>query len=373
MVCWYKYHTKAISSFFTLLRSGLWEREIDEPSDFPLAESEWNTVYQMAIHQTVVGVVYRGILQLPDHLLPPDGVLVRWVAHMDAIERRNRRMNAVVNELCGVFSDKGIRAVLQKGQGIASLYVSPLMRECGDIDLYFPSAQERRQADEWVKQQGIKLNKGADGSVHYEWKGVTVEHHRRLFDLYNPFIQGYLGELERQYGFDQTEVPPGSHVSLTVASPQLNLLMLNAHILKHALGLGVGLRQLCDIARAYHAWHDQVNQSELTAMYAKAGIAKWSQLLHRVLVDYLGLPASCLPASCQLDPPRALSPLPLIRIILQGGNFGQAAIQRSQPQRHSQRKISTAQSFLQNAQFAFRYAPWESVGIVSTLLTGQTK
>ncbi len=368
MVCWYKYHTKAISSFFTLLRSGLWEREIDEPSDFPLTESEWNTVYQMAIHQTVVGVVYRGILQLPDHLLPPDGVLIRWVAHMDAIERRNRRMNAVVNELCGVFSDKGIRAVLQKGQGIASLYVSPLMRECGDIDLYFPSAQERRQADEWVKQQGIKLNKGADGSVHYEWKGVTVEHHRRLFDLYNPFIQGYLGKLERQYGFDQTEVPPGSHVSLTVASPQLNLLMLNAHILKHALGLGVGLRQLCDIARAYHAWHDQVNQSELTAMYAKAGIAKWSQLLHRVLVDYLGLPASC-----QLDPPRALSPLPLIRIILQGGNFGQAAIQRSQPQRHSQRKISTAQSFLQNAQFAFRYAPWESVGIVSTLLTGQTK
>lgn len=367
MVCWQKHNTKTISSFFALLRSGLWEREIGSLSGFPLTDGEWDEVYRMAVNQTVAGVVYRGILRLPEHLLPADSLLLRWVARIDAIERRNVKMNGVVNELCAAFSEKGIRPVLQKGQGIASLYAYPLLRECGDIDLYFSDRCERKHADRFIKQQGIRVNKGADGSVHYEWKGVTVEHHRRLFDLYNPFIQGYLSKLERQHGFEIMEVPPGSNVKLTVASPLLNLLMLNAHILKHALGLGVGLRQLCDMARAYNAWHGQIDACELAEIYAKTGIGKWSQLLHSLLVDYLGMPTTCLP-----DEKRAVSALPLIRIILQRGNFGQVA-NRCQNKKHSQRKISTAQSFLQNAQFAFRFAPWESVSIVSTLLTGQTR
>ena len=110
-------------------------------------------------------------------------------------------MNEVVNELCSFFKNGEIRTVLQKGQGIASLYECPLMRECGDIDLYFPDRKEREKADLIIRQQGIQTGKGADGSIHYEWKGVVAEHHSRLLDVYSPFQQDYLNQLEKKIGY----------------------------------------------------------------------------------------------------------------------------------------------------------------------------
>lgn len=362
-----QYSSRITDAFLVLLRTGLWEKDLESLSYFPLTFEEWHDVYQLALCQTVSGIVYRGILRLPDHLFPPEDILLRWMIRADAVERKNRQMNEVVNELCSIFKDKGIRTVLQKGQGIASLYEWPFLRECGDIDLYFLNMKERRMADLFIRQQGIRTSKGADGSIHYEWKGVTVEHHSRLLDLYRPFLQGYLNKLEKQIGFTTVRLWKEGDSEVTVASPVLNLLMLNAHILKHALGLGVGLRQLCDMARAYYKWHDTMKMHELCEIYEKTGLSKWSNLLHSVLVEYLGVPASCLPDKGGLE-----SPLPLFHIIQRGGNFGQSDA-CCLVSKGWQRKFLTAQSFFRNARFAFRYAPWEGVGMVSTLLKGQAR
>lgn len=363
-----EYSSRPTEAFFVLTRAGLWEREPDSMACFPLTDDEWNEVYRLAVLQTLTGIVYRGMLRLPDNLLPPDAVLLRWVARVDRIERENQLMNGVIRELGDAFSAKGFRPVLQKGQGIAALYEYPLLRECGDIDFYFPDREQRAQADAWVEQQGISLCKEADGSVHYVWKGVTVEHHSRLIDLYSPFLQHYLKELEDEMGFVAVRPWQDCAQEWRVASPLLNLLMLNAHILKHALGWGIGLRQLCDMARAYYSWHECFERARLTEVYEKTGIGRWSKVLHGVLLDYLGMPADCLP-----DNGIPVSGYSLFHIIEQGGNFGQAARGGTASGGGWHRKLSTACSFLRNAQFAFQYAPWESAGIVSSLLKGQTR
>ncbi|UVQ72210.1 nucleotidyltransferase family protein [Bacteroides faecis] len=156
---------------------------------------------------------------------------------------------------------------------------------------------------------------------------------------------------------------------VTVASSVLNLLMLNVHILKHAMGLGVGLRQLCDMARAYYKWHGTMEKHELCEIYRKTGLVRWSNLLHSVLMEYLGVPVFCLPD----DIDKHESPLPLFHIIQQGGNFGHSSVCRSISRTEWQRKLFTAQSFFRNVRFVFRYAPWEGVGMVSTLLKGQAR
>ena len=45
---------------FSLLRAGLWEREPDDLSPFPLTDAQWWDVYRMAVRQTVTGIVCRG-------------------------------------------------------------------------------------------------------------------------------------------------------------------------------------------------------------------------------------------------------------------------------------------------------------------------
>ena len=88
---------------------------------------------------------------------------------------------------------------------------------------------------------------------------------------------------------------PGNPTEITIPSPLLNLVLLNTHIMKHAFGWGIGLRQLCDLTRAYHCLQTETDGKALYDLCRKAGIIRWNSLLHTFLVKQLGLPASSLP------------------------------------------------------------------------------
>lgn len=269
-------------------------------------------------------------------------------------------MNAALQTLCSSFKEKGLNPILLKGQGIARLYENPLLRECGDIDLYFQSAHDREAALQHIRQMRIQIKEEPDGSAFYVWQGVKVEHHQRLFDLYNPFQQHAIGLLIRQKGFQETGSAP-----YRLPSPFLNLLLLNLHILKHALGRGIGLRQFCDMARACYKLHGDINREEMKTVCRKLGLGQWNPLLHAFLTDCLGLPAECLPY-----PEVASTAQPLSDIVWRGGNFGQHNPLYSNTEGKA-RKWETARSFGRNVGFAFRYAPAEAFWIFTSLIKGQ--
>jgi hypothetical protein len=356
-----------LAALLTLLKAGLWEKELDELSLFPLSYKSWENVFYMAQCQTVTGIVWQGICRLPENLLPPETLLLHWVAKADAIERKNRKMNDTLIGLYGMFQKNGLHPVLQKGQGVALLYEHPLLRECGDIDFYFPIKEERQYAASLVQERGCKLQGEADGSIHYVWNGTTVEHHPRLLDISNPFKQKRSRKPEHDYGFYRVSLSTKNDIRVTVPSPVLDLLLLNVHIMKHAFGWGVGLRQLCDMARACYSFHDIIDSYEIQKLYHDTGIGKWSRLLHSFLTDYLGLPAACLPYE-----EKSIVSTPLLDIIVRGGNFGQhAAGHRKTVPNIWKRKINTSRAFLEHTCFSYRYAPQEAFWTFINLLMGQ--
>lgn len=352
----------------TLLRSGLWEKEPDGLSCFPLSETGWENVFRLARQQTVTGLVFQGLQYLPDDLLPSETLLLRWAAETDAIERRNQKMNAVLEALTTLFREQGLNPILQKGQGTARFYNQPLLRECGDIDFYFNNPRAWETALVCLRFQRIALQRQGDGSLIYSWQGVDVEHHRRLFDLYNPFQQGIVNRLEERKGYRQIRLSPTSNEVITVPSPFLELLLHNLHILKHALGRGIGLRQLCDMARACYHLHEEIDSKEMETVCRKLGLDRWSQLLHAFLIQELGLPEAGLPY-------RKTAPTaqPLTDIVWRGGNFGQHNAKLAQGYTGWQRKRQTACSFGDNAHFAFRYAPKETFWFFLKLMKGQMR
>ena len=66
-------------------------------------------------------------------------------------------MNLALDSLLTLFARHGLHPILQKGQGLASLYAYPLLRECGDIDLYFVDEKEFESASDSIQAQGIRL------------------------------------------------------------------------------------------------------------------------------------------------------------------------------------------------------------------------
>ena len=205
----------------------------------------------------------------------------------------------------------------------------------------------------------------ADGSLMYSWHGVPVEHHIRLVDLYHPHHRH--PKTGSAWGFRDTVLPAASGLRVTVPAPSLNLLLQYAHILKHALGRGIGLRQLCDLALSCDKWHTEVHPAILREACLQSGLGKWVPLLHTFLTDCLGLAPDRLPY-----PEAAPDARPLLDIIWRGGNFGQ---QKGSPsvQPAMLRKVQTADAFRRNLCFALHYAPKEAFGLFTNLLKGQAR
>ena len=359
---------KPFLAMLTLLQAGLWERRPKDCSLFPLTPAEWTAVFVLAQQQTVLGITYRGLDYLPEYLFPPQELLIRWVAEIGRIEERNLESNQSLIELLELFEGADLYPILQKGQGVATLYDRPLLRTCGDIDLWFPSRREGHKALQLIIEKGCTPEKAPDGSYHYHWRGIEVEHHPSLIDLQSVGVKGWARRQVKAMEPVKVTLPEHPETPILTPSSEINLLLLNAHICKHAIGLGIGLRQMCDMARAYYALHTSVDGEAIRKLYKRAGLERWSNLLHRFLVDYLGLDKEWLPYEEQTTE----SAEPLMKVVLRGGNFGQFAAERQAAMQGKwQRKRNTAKSFLRNCRFSFRYARHEALWTVWQLLKGQ--
>lgn len=326
-------------------------------------------MHSLAVSHTVVAVVWRGILHLPDSQMPGDALMAKWLAESDRIERRNLEMEWAVCSLLRAFRTHGLHPLLLKGQGVARFYAEPSARQCGDIDLYFPSREEEDTAFASVQRAGLQPRRSPDGSCCYLWKGVEVEHHPVLFDLQNPLRRGVLRRLERER--EKTTALIGRELDgegeeADVPDPLCDLLLLNAHILKHLVGRGIGLRQFCDMARAYHALRDHYNHETLREIYAQTGLTAWSGQLHAFLTVHLGLPESDLPYR---ERPAAPSPR-LLRLVLEGGNFGRRSAANEPGQPAWRRKWQTLCAFWRNRSVSLKYAPVETFWSMARLVRG---
>ena len=357
-----------LHSFFILLRSGLWERDVEDVSLFPLNEEEWNFLFDLSRQQRVTAVVFQGVNHLPNDLMPGFKSMARWMAEVDAVERRNHRMNAALAELYSGIKLKGYTALVLKGQGVAQNYAFPMTRDCGDIDLFFRAPIENIAFANMVKTKGVEVSMESDGSRCYTWKGVVVEQHPQMLDLQTPNVKRFFESLQKEE--KPVDCRIDNHLTIKIPAPILNLVLQNSHILKHALGRGVGLRQLCDLARTYAVLRGKIDGERVYEVYRRAGLLKWSELLHAFLVKDLGLNPADLPYGYKEE----VSSEPLREIVLKGGNFGLYTDGELQSAPNGwKRKWKTFSLFLKNMGFALKYAPCEAFWTIVNLAKGAIK
>ena len=385
---------KTLQALFALLQAGLWGT-FDEAvaSAFPLSAGEWERVFTLARQQTVTGIAFRGLDFLPEEAAPPMGIMAKWMAHADRVEQSNRVMNETVAKLYGHFASAGVEAVLQKGQGIAAMYPEPLLRECGDIDLYFPGHDG--VSDPLAGIDGAVRERQPDDSWSYVVDGIIVEHHTDLLDIQSPRAKRYVQKLIKEKGFEK--VVTGDGVEVLVPAPEVNLLLLSSHILKHAFGVGIGLRQFCDYAVARRYYEGRVNPQEMREIWKKTGLEKWQSLLEEFIGRFLD--SDCALArndnedlqndKCRSEQSTRSEHYPchserseesfykkktgvLLDIVLKGGNFGVYSKDRENvPRARWARKVQTFKALMGNLGFAFRYAPGEWFWTTMQLLGGQ--
>lgn len=349
--------SRSQQAFLLLLRSGLWESAVTDFSLFPLSEGEWMDVLHLSERQTVQGLLYRGFQHLPQHLFPPQILIYRWVAIASYLEKEYHRFCAHAAATNRILETMGATPILKKGLAVAQYYEHPALRANGDIDWFVGSEDVLLTINRQLTVKGYSTEQHSDGCVSFDYEGTEVELHHQLIDLEQPRHQECVHRLFEVKPLTLCATQNDTAGDLVrVPAPMLTIVMLNAHLMKHAFTVGVGLRQFCDIARAYHCLLGQYDTNALSNTYRQTGLWKWSGLLHQFLIQYLGMPAHELPSptsSRQHDTQR------LLRQVLHDGNFGQHTQQWRKAHERERNRWYTTQQIARRLPFSLRYAPSE--------------
>lgn len=203
---------------------------------------EWQLLYDEGQRQAVDSILLEGIERLPDNQRPPKEILLQWIGTGELLKQRNILLNKACIELHALFNNNSYRSCILKGQGNALLYGNPLLRQCGDIDIWVDG--DRDKIIEFLRRNG---QIGHIDIKHCDWdilQEIPVEVHFIPTWFYNPFINKILQNwLEGQKSI---QFENESEFGFTRPTILYNLVYVLIHIYRHLFDEGIGLRQLMD-------------------------------------------------------------------------------------------------------------------------------
>ena len=302
-----------IDSFVELLQVVIGNRS--SLSRIP-SEKEWKELYAMSQKQSVGAFVFTAIDQLGNSgQKPPMSLLYEWIGLSEQVRLQNIQMNKEAALLTRLFEQAGHYTAILKGQANARLYKQPLSRQPGDIDIWVDGGREK--VVETVQRLGLSKEemKVSYHDVHLQQNGIEIEvHFRPSSGNLNPFTN------KRLQAFLEKEIDAGCLLvedGFRVPSIRFALVMQLAHIQRHLLSEGVGIRQVIDY---YYLLKSDFNKERDDVFYLlkSFGLNHIAEALMWLLHEIFGLEKSYLLAP--MDEKRGRM---LLHAIMNGGNFGQ--------------------------------------------------
>jgi hypothetical protein len=292
--------------FYKLLRLSL---RLTQEFPVDVSAETWRRLYQTAVRQSLVGICYQGVCLLPEGSKLPVEIAMQWASEAESIRGLNELLYQEAAQLTRKFAEKGRRTAILKGQANARLYPDKYARQPGDIDIWAEGGRES------VLALLPNHEKPSYHHVHLpaNENGVVVEvHFRPSSGNFNPITNRRLQRwLEREI-LSASMVEEG----FCVPSVRFALVMQLAHVQRHFLASGLGLRHVCD-----YYWLLQNSTAEdlrvVAGLLKEFGLHHAAGALMWVIGKVLHLDSSLM--LCEADSYRGEW---MLREIMAGGNFG---------------------------------------------------
>ena len=342
--------TSAESKFFELLRIALGtQKELIST----ISLEEWDEIPEIAVKQSVMGLLMSAIEKLPKGQRPPNNILLAIHERVEEIEAKNRYMNKLTYATSKRFEVDGFPNCILKGQGIATLYPNPLRRESGDIDVWLQGEQDK--IIEYVRNVGEigELNKI---HVGFDLKdGTLVEAHFTPSYYSNPFTDRKFNKWAKAQQEEQTKhyVPFDNGTKLPIPTNEFNIIFILSHAYQHFIGTGVGLRQIIDYFYVLKHAHEEASPSSLHALRSTLhdlSLDKFCTAVCWLLHTQLGLPSEYL-----IVEPNAKEGEFLLKEVLLTGNFGHSDERTANGHRLSGKRYRLGHLFLAYPSEVFWY------------------
>ena len=290
-------------------------------------ERDWNSLYEFANKQMIVGFLLSGIEKLPKDQKPARQMLMNWYGKAELIKGMNQELNEMTVKIVEQFSRDGFDCCILKGQGNALMYPIPLRRMPGDIDI-------------WMKPKGfskvVNMEETRNEIINYighnfkidDTRYYHVEFHVGKIPLEAHFMPGimnnplYNRRLQRFYSDLQDEQCrhwvdlPEEEGRIPVPTFEFNVIFQLSHMMHHFFDEGIGLRQMMDYYYLLKSEEERKEGIEETLKYL--GLRKFAGAVMYVMQEVFGLESERL--IVPVDERRGNT---LLKEIFKGGNFGQ--------------------------------------------------
>lgn len=289
----------------------------EEPCFPVLTAQDWQAVYDLAIQQSVLGLVFGGIERLPNDRWPDKMMSMKFYAQVKYIRSFSGQAVEASHSSVRRFARDGFRSVILKGVSVAALYPVPELRSAGDVDIWVEGG--RRQLIRFCRS----VNPAALIYYHHvplaKVNGVEVEVHITPTWMNNPFANARLQRWFRAFWEKDENIAhiPCGDAEIPVLSAAYNRVFLLIHIFRHVFTDGVGLRHLMDYYCLLRQGTDEAEKQRVMAFLRSLNLAGFAAAVMYVLREVFNLPRECMLTAP--DPRRGEH---LLREILRAGNFG---------------------------------------------------
>ena len=301
-----------MEKLFSLLRFSL---GITQNFEQKLTAEEWTEMFKSAHRQALVGVLFCGVKRLKGDYAPPLTLMLQWTAQAEEISGMNKAFNQKAKVLTELFTAENRKSFILKGQANARLYPEPLSRQPGDIDIFVSGGRES-VLQLLVEKEMMKK----DDFVHYHHAhlkqnndGIAVEvHFRPSSGVHSPFGNKVLQKFLYNRADKFSLTPEGFHIP----DMPFALSMQLAHIHRHFIGAGVGLRQIIDY---YYLLKNASKEDRgiVSSLLNKFSLKAFASGLMWVLNNIFGLDEELM-----LIKPNARYGSKILEEVANHGNFG---------------------------------------------------
>lgn len=296
------------------------------------ADAQWRWLHAEAVRQSVVGVAFAGLEHVqaasqgaddPGNTTdiiakPPTDLLMRWAMEEQRLRALNAKFDAEARRLTELFESLGLYSVILKGQGNAMLYPEAAPRTPGDIDIFVEGG--KCEVLKVLRREGLLDEHDTPSYHHAHMKmgksGIIIEvHYRPSSGLSTPWrncrFQRILNEEIRKSQMTDK--------GFRVPTATFNLLMQLAHIQRHFINSGIGMRQIIDFCYVLeNAHNDDVERCR--RLLSGFGMKRVAQAVMWIASEKLGFTFS----SHFANPSQRWGEM-LLAHIVNDGNFGQFA------------------------------------------------
>lgn len=284
---------KNIQVFFEILRAGLWEKEVSLSA---YGDIDFAAIMELAEEQSVVGLITAGLERVKGVKVPKQWTL-QFIGQTLQLEERNKAMNYFIGVMTDKMREAGIQSVLVKGQGVAQCYNRPLWRACGDVDLLL-NAENYERAKAFLSPLASEVKKEFSYLKHIEmtFDVWSIELHGRFRSRLSKRTDN---ELDRLFDLclDRGEVRVWRNdaTDVLLPAPDVDVLFIFTHLLRHFFFEGVGLRQICDWCRLLWTFRDTLDDALLEQRLRTMGLTSEWKAFGAFAVEYLGMPVEAMP------------------------------------------------------------------------------